>query len=94
MSIGILTLHIYLPQIKSLKSKRSLIKPIISRLHKEFNLSVAEIGKLDNWKETIIACSIISNNKSHCEQVLQNVVSFFMNSWPDLYIISDNIELL
>jgi len=94
MSIGILTLHIRFPNRKSLKNKRSFIKPIISRLQNEFNLSVAEVGRLDSWKESIIACVVVSNSKSHCEQVLQKVKSFTLRSWPDINIIRDDIELL
>jgi uncharacterized protein YlxP (DUF503 family) len=41
MSIGILTLEIQLPGCKSLKEKRSRLKPLIARLHREFNVSVA-----------------------------------------------------
>ena len=94
MSIGILSIHIRFPKNKSLKSKRSLIKPIIYRLQKEFNISVAEIGGLENWKESTIACAVVSNNKIQCEQVLQRVNSFIQKSWPDINIINYDIEIL
>jgi uncharacterized protein len=51
LCVSLLTLKLTLPGCGSLKQKRSLLSPILARLHKEFNLSVAEIGLQDFWKQ-------------------------------------------
>jgi Protein of unknown function (DUF503) len=56
MSIGVLTLQLQLPGCKSLKEKRSRLKPLIARLHREFNISVAEVSHQDIWDEATIGC--------------------------------------
>jgi len=94
MSIGILTLHIHLPGSNSLKAKRGRIQPIIARLHREFNLSVAEIGLQDKWQEAVLACALISNDHGYTQHALQNVANFFSQAWPDLDLIDDHIELI
>ena len=38
-----LSLHLHLPGCASLKEKRGRIKPLMARLRREFNLSVAEM---------------------------------------------------
>ncbi len=94
MAIGILTLQIQLPGCNSLKEKRSRLKPLVARLHREFNLSVAELGKLDTWDETTIGCALISNNHKFSESSLQTVVQWLNKNWPDVSLIDDHIEII
>ena len=92
--IGLLTIHLYIPGCTSLKEKRSTIKPIVLRLHKEFNVSSSEIDLLDRWQESILACVIVSNNKTHNEQSLQKIVRYTEKTWPDVYILDHTIEMI
>lgn len=94
MTIGILTLTLRLPDCHSLKEKRRLIKPILARLHKEFNISVVEYGHQDVWQssELLIACAASPGN--HVENTLSNVVAFYECHWPDLPLIGEKIEII
>jgi hypothetical protein len=56
--IATLTIHLHLPGCASLKEKRGRIKPLIARLHREFNVSVAEMGLQDKWQEAVIVCAM------------------------------------
>ena len=94
MHIAILTLHLMLPVCNSLKEKRSQIKPVLSRLHREFNVSAAEVDLLDVWREVVIACAVVSNNSIHNQQVLQKVIRFTEQHWPDFYIADQSIEVI
>jgi uncharacterized protein len=92
--IGLLTLHLRIPGCTSLKEKRGRLKPLLARLHKEFNLSVAEMELLDKWTETIIDCVVVGNERVHLEQSLQEVAYWVDRYWPDMQIIDDNLELI
>ena len=94
MPIGYLTLHLILPGCTSLKEKRSRLKPLIARLHREFNISVAEMDRLDAWQEAVLACSMVSNDGRHTQRSLQKVVQWLETSWPDVSLIDDHLELL
>lgn len=94
MAIGVLTLHLMLPGCTSLKQKRSLIKPVIARLHREFNVSVAEVDRQDLWQEAVLACALVSNDAAHTQRALQTVVDFTERSWPNLDILQHRIELI
>ena len=94
MAIGVLTLQIQLPGCKSLKEKRSRIKPLIARLHREFNLSVAELSQLDSWDESTLGCAIISNDHQYSETSLQSVVHWLNKNWPDVLLVDDHIEII
>jgi uncharacterized protein len=94
MSIGLLTLRLMIPGCSSLKEKRGRLKPILARLHREFNVSVAEIDKHDVWREAIVACAVVSNDPNHNTQVLQKIVSYIEEHWPDLTLVDERIELI
>ena len=94
MAIGLLTLHMRVPVCTSLKEKRSQIKPLIARLQKEFNLSVAELDYQDRWQETLIGCAYLSNSGAHTQRSLQKIVSWVENHFPHLPIIQERIEII
>jgi uncharacterized protein YlxP (DUF503 family) len=94
MALGVLTIQIDIPGCKSLKDKRSRLKPLLARLHREFNISVAEIDHNDTWQSAVIACALISNNTRHTQRSLQQVIQWVETYWPDVTVIDDHIEIV
>jgi uncharacterized protein YlxP (DUF503 family) len=94
MHLGLLTLHIHLPGCKSLKQKRSRIKPLIIRMQREFNISVAEVDYLDKWQDSIIACALVSNDNGHTQRSLQKIIYWLETYWPDVDLINEQIEII
>jgi hypothetical protein len=94
MTIGLLSLRLEIPGCMSLKEKRSRLKPLLIRLHREFNVSIAEIGCLDTWQEAFVGCVMVSNNTAFTQRALEQVVGWVENSWPDLQIIDHQIEIM
>jgi hypothetical protein len=90
----LLTLHIHLPGCASLKEKRSRLKPLLARLHREFNVSAAEVDHQDVWQNAVIACALVSNDSAHTQRALQKVVSWLESSWPDVEVVEDQIDLV
>ena len=91
--IATLTIHLHLPACSSLKEKRGRIKPLIARLHREFNVSVAEMGLQDRWQETIIVCGMVGNEDGHLESALQTVAKWVEGHWTDGDVIDQKIEV-
>lgn len=93
MPVGLLTLHLNLPGCKSLKEKRSRLKPLLARLHREFNISVAEIEQNDRWQSAVIACAMVSNDANHTERSLQGVREWVETNWRDVFVERDHLEI-
>jgi uncharacterized protein YlxP (DUF503 family) len=93
MSVGTLTLHIQLPGCTSLKEKRRRLKPLLIRIHKEFNVSVAEIDRLDAWQESVLVLALVSNDNRHTQRSLQIVIGWIEKYWPDVTLIEHKLEL-
>ena len=92
--IATLTIHLHLPTCASLKEKRGRIKPLIARLHREFNISVAEMDLQDKWQEAIIVCAMVGNERGHLESALQNVAKWIERNWPDGDVIKEKVEII
>lgn len=94
MSLGLLTLHIKITGCASLKEKRGRLKPLLARLHREFNVSVAELDYQDSWQNALIGCGLISSDHNHTQRSLQKIIPWIEKHRPDLYIIDEQIEIL
>jgi len=94
MSVGILTLTFYLPGCHSLKEKRRHIKPILARLHKEFNISVIENDHQDVWQTCQLLITCATGDGAGAQKALTKVVRFFESHWPDLPLTEEKIEIL
>jgi uncharacterized protein YlxP (DUF503 family) len=76
-----------------LKEKRGRIKPLIARLHREFNVSVAEMGLQDKWQEAVIVCAMVGNERGHVQSALQTVAKWVEGNWTDGDVIEQKIEV-
>ena len=62
MVIGFGVIKLRLPDCRSLKSKRKIIKPIINQIRNKFNVSVAEVGSNDMHHNAEIGFALVGNN--------------------------------
>jgi len=92
--LGVMTIQLNLPDCHSLKEKRSRIKPLIFRLHREFNISVAEIGLQDALYGTIISCAMVGNDTTHLQRSLDCVRKWVEGNWPDGLVVENRIEII
>jgi uncharacterized protein YlxP (DUF503 family) len=91
--LATLTIHLHIPGCSSLKEKRGRIKPLIARLRREFNVSVAEMDLQDAWQEAVIVCAMVGNGHGHLEAALQNMARWVESHWTDGDVIGQKIEI-
>jgi uncharacterized protein YlxP (DUF503 family) len=74
MAVGLLTLEIYIPDSRSLKDKRQVLRSLKDRLRGRFNVAVAELDHQDSWQRAQIGIVSLSNDAAHLEQSLRTVL--------------------
>ncbi len=94
MVIGSCTIELYLPGANSLKGKRKVLRGLLARLHREFNVSAAEVALHDVWKSASIAVVIASTESAHAERTLESVVRWIENNRPDVQVVDHTVELI
>jgi uncharacterized protein YlxP (DUF503 family) len=73
MPIGLLTLEIHIPDARSLKDKRQVLRSLKDRLRGRFNVAVAELDHQDTWQRSQIGVVSLSNDEAHLTQSLQAI---------------------
>jgi uncharacterized protein YlxP (DUF503 family) len=71
MPIGCLTLEIHLPESRSLKDKRQVMRSLKDRLRHRFNVSVAELDGRDSWQHAVVGIVAISADAAYLEGALR-----------------------
>jgi uncharacterized protein YlxP (DUF503 family) len=92
--LATLIIHLHLPACSSLKEKRGRIKPLTARLHREFNVSVAEMDLQDKWQEAVIVCAMVNSDSVHLQRSLQTVAKWVEGNWTDGDVIDQKIEIV
>ena len=70
-------------QSQSLKAKRSVVKSLIARIRKDFNVSISEIEYQNVWQRTKLGIVMVTNDFRYGEQVMQEIQKL-MDKEPEL----------
>ena len=73
MPIGLLTLEIYIPDARSLKDKRQVLRSLKDRLRAGYNVSVSELDPSDLWQRATLGVVSISGSRDYLEGLMQKV---------------------
>lgn len=88
----VITLHLY--GITSLKEKRRIIKSLLTRLPRQFNVAVAEIDHLDKWGTSVIGLVTVGNDQAYLHGLLEKAVAWIEHNRFDATIEGYSIEFL
>jgi uncharacterized protein YlxP (DUF503 family) len=92
MHVGVCQIKLRLPENHSLKGKRQVIKSITTRIKNRFNVSVAEVDNQNLWQLATLGIACVSNHRRHADETLSNVIKFIVQNYPDVELLSSEIE--
>jgi uncharacterized protein len=91
--VGVLELDVLLGDVRSLKQKRSAVRPVIAELRRRFEVSVAEAGHLDLHRRALIGVAAVAPDAFHARDVL-DACERLVAGRPDLELLSARHRLL
>ena len=94
MHIGICTIDLRLPGNGSLKGKRSVVKSIVARVGREFNVSIAEVEAQDVWQRAVLGVACVSASAAYAHGLLERVVQWIETNRLDVELLGYQIEFL
>ncbi|MCA9866238.1 MAG: DUF503 domain-containing protein [Anaerolineae bacterium] len=92
MFVATCVITLELEGVHSLKEKRSIVKSLVVRLQREFNVSVAEVDGQDAWGTAIIGLAAVGNDKGYLHRLLEKSVAWVETHRPDVPIAAYSIE--
>lgn len=93
MWIGWNEFDILLGDVHSLKSKRSIVRPIVADIRKRFLISVAEVGDAQLYRRARVGVSMVSADRAHVEETLHRVEEIVARR-PEVELLSSKMRLV
>ncbi len=93
MIVGIVTTEISLPESHSLKDKRSVLRSLKDRSRQRMNISVAEVGRQDEWRFAELAFVTVAAETAVVQSRLADIRRF-LESNPRIVLVRFNTEIL
>jgi uncharacterized protein YlxP (DUF503 family) len=89
---GALALDVLLGDVRSLKEKRSVVRPIVAELRRKFEVSAAEAGHLDLHRRALIGVAVVAADVQHCRTVL-DACERLVADRPEVEVLSAHTQL-
>ena len=93
MVVGVLQVELSIQWARSLKDKRGVVSSLKDRLHREHQVAVAEVNRLDNRQVAVLGIAMVSNQARHCRQVLDQIVHK-LKTLRDCVLSDHRVEVL
>jgi len=88
MRIGVLRVTINLYAARTLKEKRSVIKSLLIRMRRDFNVSAAELDRLDEPGCAVLGFAHLAGDGRYSDEVLNQVLRRLSGSRE--YMVEDH----
>jgi uncharacterized protein YlxP (DUF503 family) len=73
MIVGILQFELIIHHAESLKDKRRVVMSVKDKLHREHQVSVAEVDRQENPRVAVLGLAIVGSDAKHIGDVLNNI---------------------
>ena len=94
MYVGALTLDVLLGDVRSLKQKRSVVRPLVAEVHRRFpGIAVGETGHLDLHRRAEIGVAVVSSTAANARDVLE-ACERFVAGRPEIELLAARQQLL
>jgi uncharacterized protein len=91
MFVLALRVEMHFSACRSLKEKRSVLKPIVDGIRVRHHASVAETGFQDQWQRAAIGVAVVSGTPGGAEEWMDQIERFIW-SRPDIEVTSNERE--
>jgi uncharacterized protein YlxP (DUF503 family) len=68
--VGTVELDVLFGDVRSLKQKRSLVRPVVAELRRRFDVAAAEAGHLELHRRSLIGVAVVAADGAHARDVL------------------------
>lgn len=93
MFVGALELDVLLGDVRSLKQKRSLVRPVIAELRRRYEVAAAEAGHQKLYRRALIGVSAVSADAGHVREVMSACEKSVADR-PELELLSARVRML
>jgi len=82
-----------LGDVRSLKQKRSVVRPVVAELRRRFEVTAAEVGHLDLHRRAAVGVAVVAADAGHCIEVL-DACERLVATRPEVELLSARRRLI
>ncbi|HUW02166.1 MAG TPA: DUF503 domain-containing protein [Acidimicrobiales bacterium] len=82
-----LQVEVHVPNARSLKNKRSAVKPVIEGARRRFGVSAAEVDHQHKWQRASIGFAVVSSTHAKAQDIIDSVERFVW-SFPEIVVMN------
>lgn len=86
MHAATIMFELYLRDCRSLKAKRSTLRPVVEGIRRRYRVSVAEVEHQDVWHRATVGVAAVAATEAHLLDILDDVERFVW-SFPELEVL-------
>jgi uncharacterized protein YlxP (DUF503 family) len=79
--------------VRSLKEKRSVVRPIVTQLQQRFAVAAAEAGHLGLHRRALVGVAVVAADRAHCVDVLDRCERL-VSQHPEVEVLSTRQRFL
>jgi hypothetical protein len=87
MIVLALAVDLHVPESRSLKAKRSVVKPIVEGARRRYQVAAAETAYQDQWQRAELGFAVVAGTHHHATEVMDDVERFVW-SHPEIQVLS------
>lgn len=74
--VGVFQVEIDIPGCRSIKERRQVVRSLIDRIRRRWNVSVVDIGPEGRWDQAFLAFSLVGTTYTMCEERIDAIWNF------------------
>jgi uncharacterized protein len=93
MIVGIVSCELHLPESRSLKDKRRVVKSLVDRIFQRYRVSIAETGFQELHQRAEISIAVVTQREAELNKLMEHIRDL-LDSQPEVYLTRWEPQLL
>ncbi len=86
MYVLALSVELHLPECRSLKAKRSVLRPVLEGARRRYSVAAAEVAHQDKWQRSELGIAAVAASERHATDIIDEVERHVW-SFPNLQVV-------
>jgi uncharacterized protein len=93
MIVGVVSFELHLPESRSLKDKRRVVKSLVDRIFQRYRVSIAETGFHDLHQRAEISIAVVTQKEAEMQKLMEHIRDL-LDGVPEIYLTRWEPQLL
>ena len=94
MHVGACLITLHLAGSQSLKDKRQVVRSLIDRVRRQFNVAVSEVEEQESWQTAVLGLAVVSSEAGHAARQLDRILAAIEGDRLGVEVVDRYVDVL